>query len=59
MNSLVEEAICTSKNSTKNDRKNFQSMRKKFWKIVSRIRKEVSLTSEEQEKLAFHMNKMK
>ena len=59
MNSLVEEAICTSKNSTKNDRKNFQSMRKKFWKIVSRIRKEVTLTSEEQEKLAFHMNKMK
>ena len=59
MNSLVEEAICTSKNSTKNDRKNFQSMRKKFWKIVSRIRKEVSLTSEEQQKLTFHLIKMK
>ena len=59
MNSLVKEAICTSKNSTKNDRKNFHNMRKKFWKIVSRIRKEVSLTSEEQQKLTFHLIKMK
>ena len=59
MNPLVLEAISASKNSRKNDKKNYKKIRKQFWKLICRIRNEVILNSEEQEKLAFHMSKMK
>ena len=59
MNILVLEAISASKSSRKNGKQNFRKIKKQFWKLVRRIKTEVTLTSEEEGKLAFHMNKMK
>ena len=60
MNFLVNEAINTAKYSTKNDRVNYASMRNKYWKLVSQIRREnISLSSEERSKLEQSMLKMK
>ena len=60
MNSLVNEAINTAKYSTKNDRVNYDSMRIKYWKLVSQIRREnVTLSPEEKSKLELSMLKMK
>ena len=59
MNSLVIQAISASRNSRKNDKKNFAKIKRQFWKLIRQIREEVTLTSEEREKLDFHMHKMK
>ena len=59
MNNLVIQAISASKNSRKNGKKNFPKIKRQFWKLIRQIREEVTLTSEEKEKLAFHMKKMK
>ena len=59
MNILVIEAISASKNSRKNDKKNFAKIKRQFWQLIRKIREEVTLTTEEQEKLSFHMHKMK
>ena len=59
MNILVIQAISASKNSRKNDKKNFAKIKRQFWKLIRQIREEVTLTPEEKEKLAFHMHKMK
>ena len=59
MNNLVTQAISASKNSRKNDKKNFAKIKRQFWKLIRQIREEVTLTHEEKEKLAFHMHKMK
>ena len=59
MNNLVTQAISASKNSRKHDKKNFAKIKRQFWKLIRQIREEVTLTHEEKEKLAFHMNKMK
>ena len=58
MNDLVIQAISASKNSRKNEKKNFAKIQRQFWQLISQIRKEVTLTHEEKEKLAFHMKKM-
>ena len=58
MNSLVLEAISASKHSRKNNKKHFGKIRRQFWQLIRRIRNEVTLTSDEEEKLAFHMSKM-
>ena len=58
MNILVLQAISASKNSRKNDKKNFAKIQRQFWQLIRQIRKEVTLTHEEKEKLAFHMKKM-
>ena len=58
MNNLVLQAISASKNSRKNDKKNFAKIQRQFWQLIRQIRKEVTLTHEEKEKLAFHMKKM-
>ena len=59
MNNLVIQAISASKNSRKNGKKNFPKIKRQFWKLIRQIREEVTLTLEEKEKLAFHINKMK
>jgi len=58
MNNLVLQAISASKNSRKNNKKNFAKIQRQFWQLIRQIRKEVTLTQEEKEKLAFHMKKM-
>ena len=59
MNILVIEAISASKNSRKNDKKNFVKIKRQFWQLIRKIREDVSLTTEEKEKLSFHMTKMR
>ena len=59
MNNLVLQAISASKNSRKNNRLNYEKIKRQFWQLVTQIRREVTLTPEEEERLAFHMNKMK
>ena len=59
MNNLVIQAISASKSSRKNGKKNFAKIQRQFWKLIRQIRNEVTLTPDEKEKLAFHMNKMK
>ena len=59
MNILVIEAISASKNSRKNDKKNYAKIKRQFWQLIRKIREEVTLTTEEKEKLSFHMTKMR
>ena len=60
MHFLVNEALNTAKYSTKNDRVNYDSMRIKYWQLVSQIRREnVTLSPEEKSKLELSMLKMK
>ena len=60
MNLVVQEALETSKNSTKQNRKNFVNMKSKFWKLVGRInRDKVSLSNEDKRRLNIAMSKMR
>ena len=60
MNLVVQEALETSKNSTKQNRKNFVNMKSKFWKLVGRInRDKVSLSNEDKRRLSIAMSKMR
>ena len=58
MNTLVAEAVSASRASRKNSKANYSKIKKDFWKIVSQIKKEETLTQTEEEKLLFHMKKM-
>ena len=60
MNFLVKEAIQASKASRKNDKKNFSKIKRQFWKIINRIkREEIQMSQTDEEQLHFHMIKMK
>ena len=60
MNFVVQEALETSKNSTKQNRKNFVNMKSKFWKLVGRIhRDKVSLSNDDKRRLSIAMSKMR
>ena len=59
MNKLVNQAFSASKASHKNNKMNYDKIKKQFWQLVVRIRKEqVVLTPMDEEKLRFHMKKM-
>ena len=59
MNNLVNQAISASKASHKNSKINYNKIKRQFWQLIARIRKEqVVLTPMDEEKLRFHMKKM-
>lgn len=56
---FFSQAVLASKLSKKQNGKNFSKIKKQFWKLVRLIRENQTLNQEEEEKLQFHMKKMK
>ena len=56
---FFSQALLASKMSKKQNGKNFSKMKKQFWKQVRLIRQNQTLNKDEEEKLQFHMKKMK
>ena len=56
---FLSQAVLVSKKSKKRNGENFPKLKKEFWKIVRLIREQQTLDPDEENKLQFHMKKMK